>query len=67
MALLSSITEYDLYKVGEVTADPSYVDMNQVCEVIKQSRGDFKKFKAKKEVHLGHLTNLVRYVANWCS
>lgn len=71
VALLSPIVGGDLSEVGAVVADPDYIDKpgNQVCKVIiKPSRGDFKKFKAMKEIHLDPLkTNVTRYAASPCS
>ena len=59
MVLLSSVTEYVLYKVGEVIADLSYVDkhMNQVGEVITQFREEFKNVQSQDRGPSGSLEN----------
>ena len=59
MVLLSSTTGCVLYEVEEGTANPSYVDkhINQVGEVIKQFREEFKNIQSKEEGTSGSLEN----------
>lgn len=70
MVLQSFIRGCVLYEVEEVTTDPSCVakHMNQVGEVIKLSKEEFKNAQRQYRGPSGHLkTDVERYVPNWCS
>ena len=59
MGLLNSTTRCVLYEVEEVTTDPNYVDkhMNQVGEVIKLPREEFKNVQSQYSDNSGSLEN----------